>query len=385
MSDCPVYLETGEESLGPRGRLSLIEAYVRGELGLTNRFKDIMSKCLLCGACSDSCVAGVSTHEVIHCARAKIREGQKIIPLKWFLLEGVLKRNVVISGLFREVLRVGRFFHPLTGIPSPVRPGLINNCPSFIRGHEGGLKIGCFVGCITDQFFPEVGQSAINILKDCGCTIYIPKGQQCCGLPFFNCGDVDEARSLAMHNIEIFLSQGDVDYIITACGACSSHLKDYKKLIGHDPRASTFSLKVKDISELLVDELSYTKRLRDRTGHSKASPRVTYHDPCHLKRRQKIFREPRQLINALTGIEFVEMNSPDRCCGYGGNFNLNHRQLSLKILKHKTDDIKKTGAQVVATGCMGCLLQLKEGVVLEGLSVEVLHIAQLIERCKNDT
>jgi glycolate oxidase iron-sulfur subunit len=187
-----------------------------------------------------------------------------------------------------------------------------------------------------------------------------------------------------MSNIEAFL-QEDVDYVIASCATGSAHLKDYKRLFQSDTRAQTFSSKVRDISEFLANEASYAKRLRDKSFSSREkTARVTYHDPCHLRRRQKIFKEPRSLVQAIQGIEFVEMNHPERCCGHGGSFHFDHHDLSLNILTHKIDDIRETNADIVATGCMACLLQLMEGIDLHGLNIKVMHIAQLIDQhCLN--
>jgi len=367
-----------------RGRLSLVEAYIQGKICLTHRFKHILSKCLLCGACSDACVAGVSVHEIIQWARTEITRKQKIRPLKQLLLQKFLEQDTFISQLLRQGLRINRQLHHLSKMPCPPKTTFMDNTSSFIPESQGGLRVGYFVGCIANHFFPHIGQATIHILKDGGCTIYVPRGQGCCGLPFFNAGDLGKACSLAMRNMDAMLKQ-DVDYVIVSCAACSSYLKDYKKLFGSDPKAQAFSSKVRDISEFLANELSYARRLKDKPFPAEAQTlRVTYHDPCHLKKRQKIFEEPRNLIQAIQGIDFVEMNAPDRCCGHGGSFHLEHYKLSLGILKHKMDDIKETGAQVVVTGCMGCLLQLKEGVNSEGLNTKVLHIAQLIDQYKGE-
>ncbi len=383
LSDCPVYLETTQEPLSARGRLSLIEAYIRGEIHLTDRFRDILSKCILCGACSEACVAGISPHEIIHWIRVEAAKRQKMPLVKHFLLDKLLE-NGFVSALLRQGLRISKHFGLSDGIPWPPKTSFIDDSPSFIAGPEGGLNVGYFVGCIANQFLPDVGVSALHILRDSGCTAFIPKSQGCCGLPFFNAGDIDKARSLAMCNMEAFLRE-DVDYVIASCATGSAHLKDYKRLFQSDSKAQSFSSKVRDISEFLANEVLYAKRLRDKSFSSREkTARVTYHDPCHLRRRQKIFKEPRSLVQAIRGIEFIEMNHPERCCGHGGSFHIDHPDLSLDILRHKIDDIKETNADVVTTGCMACLLQLMEGMHLEGVNIRVLHIAQLIDQyCLN--
>lgn len=383
LSDCPVYLETAEESLSARGRLSLIEAYIRGEIHLTGRFADILSKCILCGACSEACVAGISPHEIIQWIRVEAGKRQKMPPVKHFLLERLLE-NGFVSALLRHGLRISKLLGLSDELPWPFKTGFLDKSQPLIAGHEGGAKVGYFVGCIANQFLPDVGLSTVRILRDCGCSVFIPESQGCCGLPFLNAGDIDKAHSLAMRNMEAFF-QEDVDYVIASCATGSAHLKDYKRLFQSDARAQTFSSKVRDISEFLTNEVPYAKRLRDKSFSSRnKTARVTYHDPCHLRRRQKIFTEPRSLVEAIHGIEFIEMNHPERCCGHGGSFHFDHRDLSIRILKRKIDDIKETNADIVTTGCMACLLQLMEGMDLEGLNIKVLHIAQLIDQhCLN--
>jgi len=108
--------------------------------------------------------------------------------------------------------------------------------------------------------------------------------------------------------------------------------------------------------------------------------RVTYHDPCHLKRKMKIHDEPRTLLKAA-GVDFVEMETPDRCCGLGGSFGLENYELSSKVLRHKMEDIQKTGAEIVVTGCLGCLIQLRQGIYNHHLKTEAKHIVEVIDEC----
>jgi glycolate oxidase iron-sulfur subunit len=109
--------------------------------------------------------------------------------------------------------------------------------------------------------------------------------------------------------------------------------------------------------------------------------RVTYHDSCHLRRKMKIRDEPRAVLRAA-GVDFVEMATPDRCCGLGGSFGLENYDLSARILDHKMEDIKNTEAEIVATGCMGCLMQLRQGIYNHHLKAEAKHIVEVIDECE---
>jgi glycolate oxidase iron-sulfur subunit len=111
--------------------------------------------------------------------------------------------------------------------------------------------------------------------------------------------------------------------------------------------------------------------------------RVTYHDPCHLRRGMKIYQEPRRLLQSLPGIEFVEMKQPNRCCGLGGSFNFIHYDLSKKIVERKLDDIEGTEAETVTTSCMGCMIQLKDGIHARQMETTVVHLVEVLERALN--
>ena len=113
--------------------------------------------------------------------------------------------------------------------------------------------------------------------------------------------------------------------------------------------------------------------------------RLTYHDPCHLRRSMKIFQEPRQLLKSLPNVEFVEMKQPNRCCGMGGSFNFIYYDLSKKIMERKLDDIEGTKAEAVITSCMGCMIQLKDGVHGRQMGTKVIHLVEVLEKSLDGT
>jgi glycolate oxidase iron-sulfur subunit len=180
---------------------------------------------------------------------------------------------------------------------------------------------------------------------------------------------------MAKHNIE---KLAKFDRIITGCATCGSALKDYGKWFAGDKQfesqAKAFSAKVSDFTEFLAKEGVQTSVNEPIT--------VTYHDPCHLKWQQGISSQPRQLLNSIKGVKFVEMEGADDCCGLGGAFSLAHRDISLAIQDKKMQNIKNTGAQIVVTSCPGCLIQLKDGVKRNNLPVKVMHISELMRNNK---
>jgi glycolate oxidase iron-sulfur subunit len=182
-------------------------------------------------------------------------------------------------------------------------------------------------------------------------------------------------RAQAKHNIDIFEKIG-VETIVTDCATCGSTLKDYGKLLEGEPawaeRAAVFSARVRDVSEFLA-EIPLEK------PKGRVEARVTYHDPCHLRRAQKVWRQPRSLLALIDGLDFVELPEADWCCGSAGSQLITHYETSLKVLERKMDNLASTGAQVVASGCPGCQMQLITAIRRGGLNMRVVHPVTLLD------
>ena len=209
-----------------------------------------------------------------------------------------------------------------------------------------------------------------------GVTVITPKNQHCCGTPLFTSGEKEIASDLIHNNLAIFGAL-DVDYIITGCGSCGLAWKqEFAHVLGegHPDYGLALELgkKTKDISEFLVMIGLNTELMQP------VQQKITYHDSCHLNRGQKINRQPRQLLQALPGSSYIEMEKADGCCGSGGSFNLAYYEISRKINQQKTAHIAETGADVVAVGCPACLMHIKDGLAQDGIAVETRHIVELL-------
>ncbi len=204
-----------------------------------------------------------------------------------------------------------------------------------------------------------------------------PPGVQCCGMPHIGYGEKEEAKKLARKNIDAFQS-AEIKYIITDCATCGSTLKDYTSLLSDDPdyaeKASSFSSKVKDVTEFLVNDISLNR------DFGKLNLKATYHEPCHLGRGQNLKEAPRKILREILGKNFIEMNEADSCCGGGGSYTITHKKLSMKILDRKMKNLKETGAEVIVTACPGCEIQLAQGIKRAGLKVRLMHITELLAK-----
>jgi glycolate oxidase iron-sulfur subunit len=301
--------------------------------------------------------------------------------MKWYQRSGV-QRLVQRSGLLKIVFPK---FHQLQFLAPTIsdRPAS-TLLPDRISSHGATqYRVGFLAGCIMDVAFADVHIDTIELLRHHGCEVIIPHRQVCCGSLQAHHGDRMVARDLARIEIEAF-SDESFDAIIMNSAGCGAFLKEYGQLFQDDPtiaaKARRVSEKVQDITEFLsITGLNISSTSGTRGGPF-AGKRVTYHDPCHLIHTQKIGRQPRDLINAVPGIEYVELPESTWCCGSAGIYNIVRYDDSMKLLHRKIENVKRVQPDIIVTGNPGCLLQLQYGLEREGLSIELLHTATFLRR-----
>ena len=240
------------------------------------------------------------------------------------------------------------------------------------------MKVSLFITCIVDQMFPSVGVAVVDVLSRLGVEVTFNGEQTCCGQPAFNTGYRDEARSVALPMIGIFERELETsDYIVAPSGSCVTMVrKFYRELFESDQevlkRVGAVAPRVLEFSEFLVNVLGSPDIGAKHHG------RVTYHDCCHLLRELHISKEPRQLINAVGGVEFVEMEASDACCGFGGTFSVKFPEISTVIAEEKISNIARSGADTVAACDSSCLMQIAGLASRKGVNVRCLHLAELL-------
>jgi glycolate oxidase iron-sulfur subunit len=243
-----------------------------------------------------------------------------------------------------------------------------------LKPGPGNLRIAYFVGCGFNFALPRVSESTVEVLGRTGAGVQIADNC-CCGLPAYGYGDLEAARKMARKNMDA-LEKLEADVVVTECGSCSAFLKEYPQLFPEDPAAMNRALKLKK-KVMGFSEFMQTRLPETAPGKS-LSGKVTYHDPCHLSRYQGITKEPRSLLKKIPGLTYLELPEADRCCGAAGSYNIMHYEQSMRVLDRKMEMVKKTGADILATECPGCIIQLSYGVRRAGLAVRVVHISELI-------
>lgn len=396
-SNCPAFAAFGREPAVARGKVTLAQHILKDDIELDDQTYQAMSKCLLCGSCVEKCPNEVPTDEIVIAAREALAKKRGLTTFHAAVGQVIKNRTRMKMGaklasllgplFFKKVpetsgLRL-RFPMPFMGnarhIPAIAKKPFMDRHPEVIPGEPGKPRIVFFVGCMTNFVYTEIGEAAVALFRHLGCTVIIPKGQQCCGLPGMSGGDLETVRSLAVKNLEE-MERYEADYVMSACATCGGALhRLYPLVIGK--RNPELKVRLEALAAKTVDAAQLLHKLGLKPSETGAGGdiTITYHDPCHLRTRG-LTKQPRELLRETPGVILREMEGADRCCGLGGTFNVYHYGSSMTINEAKSQAIIATAARAVATGCPGCMMQLSDGLKQHGSKVEVLHTLQLLAR-----
>ncbi len=396
---CPTYVVTGDENDGPRGRLYLMRAVGEGRLNNDSlSFERHIDRCLGCRACEQVCPAGVEYGQLLEAARGELFTAGPSRGFSYGVLRFLLKHiwlhpnRLKLAFAATRLVRESRLALLLlkTGIPKVVSRkfefalGLLESSrrapfaakrARIITGNrEQNSRVDLFTGCVGAGLFSRVNDATTRVLEVNGVGVDKPSAQVCCGALHAHAGDLEGARALARRNIDAF--GGDSSVIVTNAGGCGAMLSTYAHLLEHDPayaeRARVFSQRVRDISQQLESAAT-------RTGADVSNPVVTYDASCHLLYGQHVGEAPLKMLSAVHGLNFAKLEGSERCCGGAGIYNLLESDLSERVLSEKLDNIRATGATLLATGNPGCQMQIGAGALMAGLNLQVCHPVELLD------
>ena len=235
------------------------------------------------------------------------------------------------------------------------------------------MKVGLFVTCLVDAMRPSIGFAAVKLLEDAGCEVIVPP-QTCCGQPAFNSGDRATTRDIALQVMDAFAG---CRYVVAPSGSCGGMLaRHYPGLFQDDPglsaKARAFAAKTFELISFLTDVMKVER------VEARFPKRVTYHDSCSGLRELGVRAQPRKLLASVEGLDLVEMQENDVCCGFGGTFAVKYGEISGEIVGKKAENIEASRADVLLASDLGCLMNMAGKLTRDGKSVEVRHVAEVL-------
>ena len=419
---CPTYIATSDEADSPRGRIVLMRALERGEIGPDDdALAQHLDACLGCRGCEPVCPSGVAYGRGLEQARERLFHARGLPPLARAVL-GVFRREALwrpiftagrvarALGIARLLAGRGRFgfnlamlaatepLHRRAGtrterLPHPERsegpsrtvPGPTGKVPRFARdevrtspGTTPGStpratprpSVALFRGCVMDTLFGHVHDATRRTLEANGYRVLEVAGQSCCGALHEHAGDRGHAEELARRNV---LALADAaDHVVVNSAGCGALLKDYGHLLGTEA-AERLAAKVRDVSELLA-------AAGPRPGGA-LDLDVAYDAPCHLQHAQRVQEAPLAVIRAVPGVTLRLLPGSDRCCGSAGIYAVLKPGMARAVLDDKIDAIAAASPRpsLVATGNPGCLMQIGAGLIAAGLDIPVAHPVEILD------
>lgn len=385
---CKTYKVNGAETNVARGRIQLIKAVADGKLEPDQAYEDAIMSCLLCGECAVACPSGVRGNDLVLAARRdlKLRKGikpfAKSFALKTLANPKKLERGFkLFGGMGKSVLKKidgMDYFRgvDIKGMPVAKKP-FLEQVPEKITVQRPKHKVAFYVGCFLNHSMDQTAHSIVKVLTKNDCEVVIPKDQVCCGLPQYAYGDNETAKVNARKTIDTFLAK-DAEVILSGCASCVAMLKeDYIKLFADEP---AYMPKVQQFCDKVVEFSQYMAKIGVDASqlHNSSAVKVTYHDPCHMVRGIRVTKEPRQMLQILPRVEYIEMNEASRCCGASGLVQAFYHEISTDITRQKTKNIQNSGAEVVATSCPACMMRIQGGINFAGQNQKVMHVADLM-------
>jgi L-lactate dehydrogenase complex protein LldE len=235
------------------------------------------------------------------------------------------------------------------------------------------MKVQLFIPCFVDQLYPQTAFNMIKVLRKAGCEVAYNTNQTCCGQPAFNAGFWDEAKSVCYKFLKDF---DTADYIVAPSASCVGFVKNYFSKLFDDPsilsQVENTGKRIFEFSEFLTDVLRM-----DNMGAS-LNAKATYHDSCAALRECKIKESPRKLLSNVKGLELIEMNDVETCCGFGGTFAVKFEGISIGMADQKVTNALSTGASLIISTDLSCLMHMDGYIKAKNLPLKTMHIADVL-------
>lgn len=384
---CPTYNVLGEEMDSPRGRIILMKSVLEGDLELEEALPYV-DRCLGCLGCVTACPSGVQYGELLMPFRAYAQERRRK-PLMDRAAHRLTMETIPYPDRFRLAARAGNLARPVQGMLPKQFRSMLSLLPDSLQSSEPlppfypaqgerRARVALLAGCVQQVLDAQINWATLRVLARNGVEVLVPNGQGCCGALAMHTGEMEAARELALNNLNVF--SAEVDAIITNAAGCGSGMKEYPLLFKGtqwESQAEAFSRKVQDVS-VFLDALG----LIDPPPLA-APLKLAYHDACHLAHAQGITGAPRRLLEKIPNVSLVPIPEGELCCGSAGTYNLEQPETAHKLGVRKARNIVETGAEAVASGNIGCMVQIKTHLSALRQPLPVWHTIQLLDQAYN--
>lgn len=241
------------------------------------------------------------------------------------------------------------------------------------------MRVGLFVPCYVDQFYPQVAVATLELLERLGCNVVFPLNQTCCGQPMANSGFNNLTEGCNKNFIANFK---DVDYIVSPSGSCVLHIKEHLHDDTQEVAAKAIRTHVYELTEFLIDVLKI--RMLDAHFPHKVGLHISCHGQrgLHLSSMSELmapsFSKPEQLLNMVTGLQLTKPQRVDECCGFGGTFCVFEEAVSVKMGKDRIKEHEVNDVEYITGGDVSCLMHLEGILKRKGSNVKTIHIAEIL-------
>ncbi len=385
---CPTYVTLGNELDSPRGRIYLIKDMLENDRPADEQIVTHIDRCLSCLACMTTCPSGVHYMHLIDHARAHIEKTYQR-PFMNRLTRQILALVLPFPRRFRAALHLARLSRPFAPLLKRL-PGLkpmgamLDLAPRRIEKPGAGPathaptvsrqgRVAILTGCAQSVLEPQTNAAAIRLLNRLGIEVVVPAGEVCCGSLVHHMGREEQSLDAARHNVDVWmreLEQGGLDAIIITASGCGTTIKDYGYMLREDP---AYAEKAATVSALAKDVTEYLATLDLPAPEAPQSLTVAYHSACSMQHGQKITRQPKDLLTAA-GFRVVAPAEGHLCCGSAGTYNIMQPDIADRLRERKVRNIEATGADLVATGNIGCITQIGLGT-----DMPIVHTVKLLD------
>ncbi len=384
-SVCPLYQKDLQEQSVARSKLALIESVYQGRLNDAGKILKYIDYCILCGRCKANCPSGVKIDEIFLRARSVLRKIQKMPGWQKAILKIAMDKPQMLSriaplmhiglkfgakkvkdDIFKPIIKAysDRHFLSIKGKPFTVKYG------GFNKSNNEKLKVIFYPGCAVNFMLTTIGEAIVETLMHYGVSVHVPDINKCCGIPAASMGELDLYKQMVNLNFDYFASI-DAEYVITCCPTCEYGFKDLGVRITK-----------RDIPLKTMDILVFMDEILNIDNISAIKDKMSLHMPCHYDSSKA--NVPGAFIAKHIKGNYITLENQD-CCGFGGTFNLKHYKDSKQISMSKIEEIKAKGIKRLFTPCPGCIMQLTDAVVTEGIETTVTHPVEMIYREINRT